>query len=750
MAMFGKKKKKATPSGTDDPTQEALVEPTVVSGATATSPKKRRPATMLSSVVNETVPEAGIDVMKQNTAFALPDGKGWLGLLLCTDAIGGLSQKQKGDAAKGSIIELIHANKIQVVATKDMLDNEFLGLIPSEETLGRMDEYSLLVGAPYHWVLFQLGEDGQLVVDTLKDSTTGAAVEASYQTAVEISRGEKTLLEVLPTEVRQWAAGGRVDEPAASLASDAVDEELAPVSAYAASEAGSVASNGAPAAGGGASDDPMSDVVGTEVFDEEGGVDYSQLDAGEDDSVIEAFEAQFDESASFDDESDGFETSWQDDDVEGDQFSAQPQPEDDGAASYHQYVEANRDRVVDEGEVRDTIARRFLSTDLDLVVDLEEFNKTFDTAAPAILLSVANGSTDWLGSHIAQLVEQANAELERLHRANTDQLREVFVETMALHVEKTMSVVSTEAPGTQYYDLMSGAKAEFEEERAKIADLAIAQRREIMQRFEQAAESRAEQAAAHARATYRDKNTAKLENDLAEVEPNLLRLQEERFAHNRQMILDIRRKDAAVHMDVGTNRIFEHLREMRLEQQQEERELMERWNTTLVNFVDENRKHDIARAEVLAEELARTNQIDKLNKKHEAEVADLARERDDREERLRAELVRSREDALAELKARETEWQQSLDLEKERTRSSELLRDKLTKQLEQLDVVYETQYASKLQAQEDEKQIYIREQREARKAQRRTNRALIVLFPVITVAALGVGTIIGWGMSMGG
>lgn len=729
MAMFGKKKKKAAPEGADESTQETPAEPTVVSGATATSPKKRRPATMLSSVVNETVPEAGIDLLKQNAPFALPNDGGWLGLLLCTDVIGGLSQKQKGDAAKGSIIELIRANKIQVVATKDMLDNEFLGFIPNEETLGRMDEYSLLVSAPYNWVHFSVDDNGALKADSVRHPETDEVIAAKFHDAVEVARGNRSLGDVLPLHARQWGMDS-AETPVVPTPEPYVEPDRSNIPEFL------------------ESDDPMSSTVGGEVFDDEGAIDYSQLDDSDHgyDEPEEAFDP-IDSVPEFDDEEGGFESSWQQDEID---TADAGEPAVSGQdPSYHEYVEANRDRVVDETEVRDTIARRFLSTDLDLMVDLEEFNRTFNANAPAIQLSTA-GATDWLSAHVAQLVQQGNAELELLHRQNADELREVFVETMALHVEKTMSVVSTETPGTQYHELMQGAKAEFDRERAEIADLAIVRRREITERFEKAAEARAEQAAAHARAAYRDKNAAKLESDLADVEPTLLRLQEEQFAHNRQLILDIRKKDAAVHMDVGTNRIFEHLREMRVEQHETERQLLERWNETVLRFIDENRKHDIARAEALAEELSRSDQVEQLRRKHVVEVEELVRDRDEREERLRQEIARNREEAVEQLKARNLEWQNSIDLEKERTRSSEVLRENLTLQLENMHLAYEEQYEGKLRAQEEQKQLLLREQKEARKAQRRLTRAMYVIIPTLTLAGIGVGWTIGWGLGVGG
>jgi hypothetical protein len=538
-----------------------------------------------------------------------------------------------------------------------------------------------------------------------------------------------------------WTWGGGTHEPV--LTADApVEAELvlAGASAYSASTPSLAADS-----------DPLGDAFS---FGDDAGVDYSALDADDTDTETEPefdevhFEAQFEGATStFDDEDDDGDLapSWQSDDLDGggDTVAATA---DDASAGYYQYVVENRDRVVDEQEVRDTIARRFLSNDLDLVVDLAEFDRTFATEAAAISIEIAEDPSDWLGSQVAQLSRQANAELARLHRGNTDELREMFVETMALHVERTMAVVSPDAPGSQYFALMEGAKKDFEAQRAAAPQEVSAQRREITARFETAADSRAAQAAAHARAVYEDKNRPKLERDLAEVGLDLDRRHEEQYAHDRQTVLEMRRKDANVRMDIGTNRIFELLRERQADQRENERELLEHWNRELTRFIDENRKNDIARAIVLAEQLARDNQVETLKAEHAARLEELRTEHANRERRLDDELIRNREEALTQLKARQNEWTSSLELEQERTRSTSALAEQLSAQLDVLGAKYEDQYKGKITTLEADKESYAQDLDRANAIQKRANSTMLVLVVTLAVAALAVGIILGWGL----
>ncbi|MET0885692.1 MAG: hypothetical protein ABWX92_04505 [Mycetocola sp.] len=723
---FGRNKKKG--SGAEAPAE--VNDAQAASGVV--KQKKRKSAELLSSVVNESATGAAIDLMKQNKPFALPNGTSWVGLLLSADEIGGLSQKQKGDATKGSIIELIAADKIQVVATKAMLDEEFLGIVPSEESLRRMEEYSLLTDAAYYWAVYRSENNGQSLA---ADAVQGTP--ASYADARAVQSGEKALSELLP-EVWLWAGG--LNEPVLSV-NTPVEAELALVGAQPYSDATS-----APAA----DSDPLSDAFG---FGDDDGVDYSALADEDTDADAEPqfdlapFEAQFDDvTPSLEDDESSLDVTWQSDDVDlatGEVFES----DDEAAAGYYQYIEENRDRVVDEQEVRDTIARRFLSNDLDLVVDLEEFNRTFATDAPAISIEVAEDASDWLGSQVAQLSRQANAEIARLHQANADELRVMFVETAALHVENTMSIVSTDVPGSQYHTLMAASKADFEAQRAAAPQEISARRRELTSAFEAAADIKAAQAAAHARANYEDKNRPKLERDLAEVGLDLDRRHEEQYAHDRGTVLEMRRKDANVRMDIGTNRIFELLHERQIQQRESERELLEHWNEELTRFIDENRKGDIARAMALTEQLARDTALADLKAENRSRLQDLRAEHAERERRLTEELTRNREEALGQLNGYQSQWNSNIALEQERTRAQSAVATQLTAQLNSLGAEYRAQYEGKINSLEADKQSYAQDLERAHVTQKRANSIMIALLITVTVAALLVGVIAGWSIA---
>ena len=116
------------------------------------------------------------------------------------------------------------------------------------------------------------------------------------------------------------------------------------------------------------------------------------------------------------------------------------------------------------------------------------------------------------------------------------------------------------------------------------------ERREITERFEKESQAREDQAAAHARVQFRDRNRPDLERRLAEVGVAVDTRNEDKFAHDQLQLLDLRRKDADVRMDLGMTRVVQVMSETHAELRAEETVLLESWTAEVSAFIDENRK----------------------------------------------------------------------------------------------------------------------------------------------------------------
>ncbi|KRE77675.1 hypothetical protein [Arthrobacter sp. Soil761] len=675
--------------------------------------RKKKPDELLSSVVRETAIPAAVELLRSNAKFVFPSGTAWVMLVLAAESIGGLSKRHGRDEAKGSLIELIDSDQIKTVATAEMLGEEVFGIIPNTETLARMEEYSLLAGAEYSWAVVWQKPSGELLVDLV--------AEATFKQAQEVASGTLSLEEAVGAQAWREHSGVTTDEPGTRPAADADA-----VAAVDNADEGDPIFDSISGGDEGAGDEPVFDAAGDEpVFDDEA------VDFGDEDAAPVAVEPEpgFDGTA-------GFE--------EFDEESG-PVTADDTA-----YAPAEEEAVLLENQeqVREVIARRFLSEDLDLDVRLDEFNATFAIGAPVVQIEVPQGATEWLGDQVAQLNRQANADLAQLRWAHEDELRTLYVNLMSAHVEQVIRDVATDREGSRYKALKDGTEAAHRERESEKEQRIRTRKAEIVQDYEAQAKKLAEQAALQAEIQYKERNRSRMEREQADAVAEIERVLENSYSHDRQEILRVRRSDAALKMQVGTTRIFEVLAEKQKAYLEAEEQRLGQWKAEIQRIVDDNRKADIAQAEALAEHQRTTDEIGVLRREQEALLESIRNEHADRIRRMEDELDRNRKDAITQMQARETEWQHSLSLEKEKTDSATQRNTDLLQQMEVVEDSVKRRYEARLEEMAADKESYASELARASEIQSRYNKMLIALIVALPVLG-GLAGFIG-GAAMGG
>ncbi|MBD1591290.1 hypothetical protein ACIQF8_03330 [Pseudarthrobacter sp. NPDC092184] len=675
--------------------------------------RKKKPDELLSSVVRETAIPAAVELLRSNAKFVFPSGTAWVMLVLAAESIGGLSKRHGRDEAKGSLIELIDSDQIKTVATAEMLGEEVFGIIPNTETLARMEEYSLLAGAEYSWAVVWQKPSGELLVDLV--------AEATFKQAQEVASGTLSLEEAVGAQAWREHSGVTTDEPGTRPAADADA-----VAAVDTADEGDPIFDSISGGDEGAGDEPVFDAAGDEpVFDDEA------VDFGDEDAAPVAVEPEpgFDGTA-------GFE--------EFDEESG-PVTADDTA-----YAPAEEEAVLLENQeqVREVIARRFLSEDLDLDVRLDEFNATFAIGAPVVQIEVPQGATEWLGDQVAQLNRQANADLAQLRWAHEDELRTLYVNLMSAHVEQVIRDVATDREGSRYKALKDGTEAAHRERESEKEQRIRTRKAEIVQDYEAQAKKLAEQAALQAEIQYKERNRSRMEREQADAVAEIERVLENSYSHDRQEILRVRRSDAALKMQVGTTRIFEVLAEKQKAYLEAEEQRLGQWKAEIQRIVDDNRKADIAQAEALAEHQRTTDEIGVLRREQEALLESIRNEHADRIRRMEDELDRNRKDAITQMQARETEWQHSLSLEKEKTDSATQRNTDLLQQMEVVEDSVKRRYEARLEEMAADKESYASELARASEIQSRYNKMLIALIVALPVLG-GLAGFIG-GAAMGG
>ncbi|MFJ2778070.1 hypothetical protein [Kitasatospora sp. NPDC087315] len=665
--------------------------------------RKKKPDELLASVVRETAIPAAVELLRSNTPFVLPSGTAWVMLVLAADDIGGLSKRHGRDEAKGSIIELISSDQIRTVATAEMIEEEVFGIIPTGETLARAEEYSLLTGATYAWAVVWQKPGGDLLVDLVNDATFAQARSVlAGTTSLEEALGEKA-----------WA------EHSGLVA-----------------EAGAIGT--VPAVLGEDEGDPIFD----EIPEDEG------ADEGPDDEplfsdVVDDEEA---DTPMFDEDDAGTAPVESGPDYDGDEVAGYEgfDETDAGYGIEGDYQEAG-DTVLpaDQTQVRDVIARRFLSEELNLDIRLDEFNATFAIGAPVVQIAVPEGATEWLGDQVAQLNRQANADLTQLRSAHEDELRALYVNLMSAHTEQVIRDVATDRAGSRYKLLKDAAESEHQQRQTEKDEKIRARRAEIAKDYESQASKVAQQAALSAELQYKERNRSKMEREQIDSVAVIERDIEDTHAHNRQEILRVRRSDATLKMQTGQTRIFEVLAERQSEYLAAEEKRLNRWKSEIQRIVDDNRKADIAQSETLAEHLRTKDEIGVLRREQQGLLESVRAEHADRIRRMREELERNRKDAITQMTARDTEWQHNLDLEKEKTSSQVARATDLLQQLSTVEDSVARRYEVRLAEMQADKESYANELARASEMQSRSNKILVVMIVTLSLLMGVAGFIVG-------
>lgn len=665
--------------------------------------RRKKPDELLASVVRETAIPAAVELLRSNMPFVLPSGTAWVMLVLAADSIGGLSKRHGRDEAKGSIIELISSDQILTVATAEMIQEEVFGIIPTSETLERVEEYALLTGAAYTWAVVWQKPSGDLLVDLVNDATFAQARSiVAGTTSLEEALGEKA-----------WAEhSGLVAEAGASGASPAV----------------------------------LGEDEGDAIFDEISGDEVAGEALDGEPLFSDVVDDEGTETPIFDQDDTGFAPAESGPDYEGDEMVGYEgfDETDYGYGIEGDYQEAD-DTVLpaDQAQVRDVIARRFLSEELNLEVRLDEFNATFAIGAPVVQIAVPEGATEWLGDQVAQLNRQANANLAQLRSAHEDELRALYVNLMSAHTEQVIRDVATDRAGSRYKLLKDAAESEHQQRRAEKDVKIRATRAEIAKGYEAQASKVAQQAALSAELQYKERNRPRMEREQLDTVAGIERDIEDTHVHNQQEILRVRRSDATLKMQTGQTQIFEVLAERQSEYLAAEEGRLNQWKSDIQRVVDDNRKADIAQSETLAEHLRTKDEIGVLRREQQGLLESVRAEHTDRIRRMEEELERSRKDAITRMTARDTEWQHNLDLEKQRTSSQAARATDLLQQLSTVEDSVAKRYQRRLAEMQTDKESYANELARASEIQSRSNKILVVMIVTLSLLMSVSGFIVG-------
>lgn len=522
----------------------------------------------LEELIQPTMVDNELEAVSQANPFMVQgkDGSESLaGLLVHTDAIGGLSKKNKKDEDKGSFINAIASanNELFIWGTEELLQANELVLIPTEKNVDLLDEYDFLKtfeGKPVLYEVVLIHEDGSITRTGSKITLPEVfqAVQDSNSVAIQDGIDVESVDEGLQT-----VGATEDDEVVVSLGGDSEDE--IPM------------------------EEPPVEDVEEEVTEEVPADAEPEVEQEETEPEVE--ETSMTEEDTYD------EDSFSDEDVV---FS---NPEDiEDVVGYHIYG------------------------DLGLEVDMNKFYARFGgftTSALPLLEPRPEKNDEALNYTIDQInleIASINEELKNLRASNVARLREYYPNLMTKGLNQIEDLFSYGTTDGQY------ALALKQLEESKQARLSTVEGECAQQAGEKEnAYSKARDAYIESETTRLAREYDSLHRPALEAEKSALydkkRSEIEANAVTERHALDRKRQSEAQY----SARQFEMKVESMVSDQmseflQQEHEVLRAGEEKIRQFLLENRQFEADRIKALQEELALNNKIEQLTRTHTAEI----------------------------------------------------------------------------------------------------------------------------------
>lgn len=613
--------------------------------------KPKKADETLRSVIKESTPGAAIDLLSSCEAFHLSDGASAVIAVLDVQTIGGLNRRQRGNPDKGTIVELISSNHITALATSAMIDEEKFGIIPTPETLDRMDEFSLLTNAKYKLATVKL-TGSELVI-----SEFGQGVPFSDLAAVDA--GDMDIDDLVAQQRRADAeAEAKAAEEAEQVDFDAEPESaavdsvpLAPETATVApSEPVSTSANedpfGAPEPAAASVDEPAS--ASASVSEPE------QTPATPEPVIVPVADVA---SAGVSDE---------DESVPSDDEVHEPvTPEYDERDEEQDEDDEDDDILVEPEDVEETIQKRFFNSDLNIEVSLEPLQMFINASDDSVPFLDLDEHNSWLARHHNELVNAANAEIEELRREHVNKLSEKYLSIMGKGIAQIEKNQDPDNPNTDPGKTKRNINAHFAEQQEAKDALIAKEKEELETAYQNREDSYAASEMERARQLFRDRNYSGHEEALLNVTSRVQRqIQGERDAYMSQM-LEYRRTNAARELDTLVTRTLDSLAPQHEEMMREEFELAKKHADKIREFVDNNRAQDVAWAETTREKLARDTMIETKTAEFKQEMDALRTQYSERVSVLERENAEAKRQFDAELANRERAWASEIAVAKD-------------------------------------------------------------------------------------
>lgn len=661
---------------------------------TTQTPRKKKASEKMSSVLPEFALEPAIEEFTKNEQFisTYKDETVYIGLFLDVNDIGGLSRKTNKDEAKGSIVEHIKSGHIKVLITQQLLEDEKIVIIPDADTIECMSEYMLFAGAPYR--ICYVTKKGDIIV-------TDKQVNLSDIDMILHSgeRADSVLFVSKPTEQSEEQPEEKIEEK--------VEEPI----------------------------ETQTDIIEKDEVTQES-FDDSDFISPDDDVSYEDTPV-YEEEPVFDEEYNIAPSDYAPDDN-------QDNNSDDGAFDdIEDYGDAqNIDEDLTE-KFEQTVVRKFYSDDLGLEISTEPFDLQFmhmDTYVPF----VEDRGDGWLNEYLSNMAMNANAEMSRMHKDNLFRIRDKYFTLISTYCEDVQKKLDLNNPSTLYGKLNAGLKQQRYDAKKALADNIIIRKKELDDNWNKKLEQVGEDASRLARQQYRERFGEAHEAEILKVESDMTQKIEDDYQDGVRLMNSDRKKDALKLLDLGVNATLQEITSMYGDMLTEEQVRYRQLQQEMLDFIDDNRKDEIARIRALEEEQSRVNKANEAMREASERIKQMQAEFEANKSLLQDEMDKLEREHKARLEANKQDCDARVTEANNEKKALQARIDELLVRITEIDEKKDREYASRINELTQQNAAWEDKCEHIVAMNKKSNIIAYFLMGVSIIAAIAIGIIAGY------
>lgn len=708
----GRRKKKREPKA------DVSAGNTDTSSAPAKTPRRKKGG--MADLFSETVPEQILSEFAENKPFVVTrNGETqYVGILIKAADMGGLDKKTSSkNADKGQLVQQLNSGVIATYFTQQLLTDEEIVIIPTPTSMANIEEFGIVRDIPWHFVYVNSSGDIEKT-----------DIETGFDDVSNILKGTYGI---------SYRLGDDIDDPDGDATDSADDVDSSDENDTLDSDTDDISAEVS------ASDEYQDDVMSEDEYEAQDDPSDELDDSDDMSGMDEPVYAPEDDPTPVYSGDDSYGVD--DQDYQGDMPYAGDYPDDgyaDGVSAPEMDVPVDDGVVITQEQVQEAITRKFYSDELGLEVSTEPFDSQFIHGNDIALFAV-DRPEGWLNNYLNEMCRNANAELQQMHAANIYKMKEYYLEAMSKHCEAIQKELDTLDPSTVYGQQAELIRKDMIADKDKVEDKIAQKKMDINQDWEAKLKEVADAAAQDAKNRYRDRYGRQHDQDLLQIGPTIREDIEANYQMSLRDMNDRRRAEASKRLDYSINETLAEVSGMYLGLLEDEHNRHKQFEEEIREYLDDNRKDDVARSEALAEELRQSQKADAVVAEYTEKFKNMNAEFEAKRMAMQSDLEQMARDNELALQAKEDDWQKKYaESEKirddQRTEINGLL-DKYTS----LDAQKSQEFSSRINELQNEKASWEDKCNHIVAANKRTNTAAIFLTVVAIIAALGIGFIAG-------